>query len=352
MTPLRWGFLGCGQVARDVAEDFALVTGATIHAVAARRTESARAFSQRFGIPVVHKSIDALLADREIDIVYVATPHTLHREHCLAALRAGKPVLCEKPFTVDAASAAEVIDEARQRGLFCMEAMWTRFFPVIRDIKALVDRGELGDIQWFGADFGYPTWRDPDNRFFDPAQGGGALLDRGVYALSLAQHLLGEPEAITGLATFGETGVDEQTASLLRFPNGALAQIGASLNGLTRNTAVITGSAGRLLIDEPFYRPEHFSIERANAQPPKPPGDGAAGHPTLKKFRRALAPLVKRRLRGQRHTRRWPGNGYQFEIAEACRCLREGLTESPIMPLDDSLVVIRMADRIRAQWNN
>ena len=351
---IRWGFLGCGLVAHDVAEDFALVGEATIHAVAARRIESARAFSQRFGVPVVHDSLDALLGDPDIDIVYIATPHHLHRDHCLAALRAGKPTLCEKPFTTDAASAAEVIDAAREQGLFCMEAMWTRFFPAIRRIKALTGAGELGELQWLSADFGYPTWRDPASRFFDPSQAGGALLDRGVYALSLAQHLLGEPEAIATLATHGETGVDEQSACLLRFPNGALAQLGATLNGLTGNTAILTGTKGRLQILEPFYRPERFAIEYASAAEPAGRGGGSrlARHPALKKLRRRLAPVLKARLRGQRYTHRWPGNGYQFEIAEACRCLREELTESPVMPLADTLAVMRMIDTIRSHWEH
>ncbi len=350
---VRWGFVGCGAVAHEVAEDFTLVSDAVIAGVTARHEDSAQRFAARFSVPRVHPDLESLLADPDIDIIYIATPHHLHHQHALAALRAGKPVVCEKPFTVDARQAREVIEAARRQQLFCMEAMWMRFFPLLREIRARAESGEFGTLRLLRADFGYPTPRDADNRFFNPALAGGALLDRGVYTLSLAQLLLGEPVEVQQLVTTAETGVDEQIACLLRYENGAIADLSASLSGLTANTAVLTGDQARVTIHEPFYRPDRFTIRRAT--PPASSGQTSSAtglksrllrQPALQRLRQTITPTIKHWLRDKTVTAHYPGHGYQFEIAEASRCLREGLSESPLMPLDDTLAVMTLMDRL------
>ena len=193
-------------------------------------------------------------------MVYVATPHYRHRDDCLACLSMGRAVLCEKPFTINAAQAEAVIDQARASGRFCMEAMWMRFHPLIQQVRELVQSGAIGEVRMLTADFGYPAPFSPDNRFYDLQAGGGALLDRGVYPLSLAYFLLGPPAEVVGRASIGSTGVDEQQSTLLTYQGGALAVLTASLRSRLRNEAVVIGTRGQIRIHERFDAPRRVSV--------------------------------------------------------------------------------------------
>ena len=186
---IRWGFWGSGAVARDVAADMPLVADAELHAVASRTRANAERFATRFGAARSYGSLEDLLNDEAIDVVYIATPHTHHMEDCINCINAGKAVLCEKPFTLNARQAAKVAGAALRANVFCMEAMWTRFIPAIQEVKRLIDAGELGVVKMLSANFAYPSYYDPGARLFSLEHGGGALLDRGVYTLSLTRHL-------------------------------------------------------------------------------------------------------------------------------------------------------------------
>lgn len=350
---IQWGFLGCGEVAHDIAADFSQVPDSSIAAVCSRTKTSAEKFARKFNIPKVYESPDAMLADPALDIVYIATPHHLHQQHAMACLQAGKAVLCEKPLTVSEQQAESLIAEARKRKLFCMEAMWMRFFPLIQDIKTRIDQGELGNIQLMHADFGYPTKFDPENRFFNAGVYGGTLLDRGIYTISLAQYLLGNPVDISSSAHIGDTGVDEHASCLLKFESGAIASLSSTLRGLSSNEAVITGSKGKLKIHDPFYRPAQFSIQQT-AEPRSGSNGGWTQKirqmPVVQTLRKTAYPLIKSIIYNNNKTATFSGNGYQFEIQEVTRCLQQGLQESPVMPLEDSLAVLRIMDTMRQQW--
>jgi predicted dehydrogenase len=358
----RWGILGTGAVARAFAEDLRLLPDAALTAVGSRRLERASAFASDFGARRAHEGVDRLAGDAEVDVVYVATPHIRHRDHCLACLAAGRAVLVEKPFTLNAAEARAVIEQARRSRLFCMEAMWMRFHPLILKVHSMVQSGVLGSIRLLTADFGYPTPFDPENRFFDQRLAGGALLDRGVYLISLAYFLLGPPDETAGHATIGSTGVDEQESMVLTYRSGAQAVLTASLRSQLRNEAVIVGTHGQICIHSPFYAPYRVSrtqlIEPVGPITPAPSSPTGwrtrirhnpllrrafetVGRPMLDWFRRDTATLV--------HYGR--GHGYRFEAAEVMRCLRSGLLESPLMPLDETLAIMETTDSLRRSWS-
>lgn len=353
---IRWGILGTGWVAGLFAQGLRELPDASLHAVGSRSRESAEAFARAHGASRAHPSYEALVRDDSVDIVYVATPNSVHQEHCLLALAHGKPVVCEKPFTVDAAEAATVVDEARRRGVFLMEGMWMRFVPLMREVETLVRSGAIGDVRMLTAQLGIPVEFNASHRLFDPKLGGGALLDLGVYPLSLAIRLLGRPTRVSSQAVFNPTGVDEQCTVLLEFPGARQACVTASICNRTPNDAAIMGSEGMLHLHEPLYCPETLSLVRSRRQG----GEGGKGGGGLA-ARLGLERLKQHRLlrevrdvvnfaREQRVTRRVLGNGYAHEAAEAMRCVREGLRESPLMPLDDSLTVMRTVDAIRLEW--
>ena len=220
---IRWGILGTGWMARHFASGLQFLPEAKLLAVGSRSLGRAQEFARQFNLPFAHGDHAALANNSEVDVVYIATPNNKHKEDCFLCLNAGKAILCEKPFAINATESREIIALARQKGLFCMEAMWMRFMPLGQKVKELVEQGTIGDICMMSADFGYPVEFSPENRFFNPQLGGGALLDRGVYGLSLAFQLLGAPSGIASQASIGKSGVDEQMATILSYPQGALA---------------------------------------------------------------------------------------------------------------------------------
>ncbi|MEU5916749.1 Gfo/Idh/MocA family oxidoreductase [Streptomyces sp. NPDC047141] len=313
---VRWGILATGGTAERFAADLRTLDGAEVVAVASRAEASAKAFADRCGIPRAYGDWAGLLADGDVDVVYVATPHHAHRAAAGLSLEAGKAVLCEKALTLNAAEAAELVTLARGRGLFLMEAMWMYCNPLIRRIAELVRDGAVGEVRTVQADFGLAGPFDPGHRLRDPAVGGGALLDLGVYPVSFAHLLLGEPSAVHAHARLSPEGVDLNTGMLLGWDSGASALLSCSLEADTPLTASVTGTAGRIDLPRGFFFPERFTLHRPGREP--------------EEFTSADDP-----------------HSLRHEAAEVARCLRAGATESPLIPLDGSLAVMRTLDAVR-----
>lgn len=316
--PVRWGILATGKIAGAFARDLALLPDAEIAAVASRDLRRAEAFAAEHGTPGTTRaygSYDELVADDRVDVVYVASPHALHHEHTMLAFDAGKPVLCEKALTLTSRESEDLVRVSRERDLFFMEAMWMRCNPVIRRLKQLADRGDLGRIQQVRADLGFLVDVPQDHRLVAPELGGGALLDLGVYPLTLAYLLLGEPEKVEAVAEMSSTGIDLNLAMSLGWPGGAVASLSSTMTAWSPRTASIATDLGRIDIGEAFHHPHEARWV----------ADGET---------HVIAEDIT-------------GTGLAHEAAEVMRCLRSGEVESPLVPLEESLAVMRLMDRIR-----
>jgi predicted dehydrogenase len=315
---IRWGVLGTGGIASAFAGDLPLADGAELAAVGSRRLDTAEEFAGRFGFARAHGSWAELAADPDVDVIYVATPHTFHYDAAMACLAGGKAVLCEKPMTLDMASSARLVQEARTKGLFLMEAMWMRCNPAIRSIAEAIRDGVIGEVKAVHADFGLQGPFPAGHRLRAPALGGGALLDLGVYPINLAHLVLGAPATVRSWAHLTPEGVDENTGMLFGYDSGAVAALTCSINGLTRNAASITGTEGRIDLPPYFYMPQAYTLTRSGAEPE------SVEFP-------------------------FEGRGYQFEAAEVMRCLAAGELESPLMPQETTLEIMNLMDTIRAE---
>lgn len=316
---VRWGILGTGRIAEAFATGLSALPDADLAAVGSRSAAAADAFADRFGATRRHASYEALAADPAVDIVYVATPHPLHHANTRLCLEAGKAVICEKPFTLNAAQSRDLVALARERRLFLMEAMWTRYLPTVVRTRELVAGGAIGEPRLLIADFGFRKDLDPAHRLFDPALGGGALLDIGVYLASLASMFFGPPTDVRSLAHLGPTGVDHAMALLFGYGDGRFAQLSATISAATPQEATIVGEAGWVTLQSPWWKSTRLTLAREGHEPE-----------TID------APFL--------------GNGYTHEAAEAMRCLRAGDLESPGMPLDETVAVMETLDRVRAEW--
>ena len=347
---IRWGILGTGRAARDFAQGLRFVQGTELAAIGSRSAEKADQFARVSGARRAWKSYDELVTDSDVDVVYVATPHTLHKSHCLLALGAGKAVLCEKPFMADAEETREVIAYARQRKLFCMEAMWMHFLPAMQKAMDLIRTGAIGEPRMLTADFGIPTKFDPKSRVFNSALGGGAMMDRGVYPLALAWRLFGEPANVDAMSTSTSSSVDEHSAVLIKYPGGQIATLAATLSGYAANEAVIMGTEGRITIHEPLCRPDQLTISRAPMPTPDEAWVVRSGLKDRLRSNRFIRGL-RHMLPGRATTMDLPyvGNGYNYEASEVVRCLNAGAIESQVWPLDQTAGVMRTLDIIRSR---
>jgi predicted dehydrogenase len=309
IEPIRWGILATGRIARDFTEDLALVDDATAVAVASRSAEPAQRFAAAHGIARAHASWQALADDPDVDVVYVGTPHNAHYAATKLMLEAGKAVLCEKPFTITAAAARDLVDTARANGVFLAEAMWTRAIPGVRRAVELIETGAIGEVKAVHAEFCIRAPVDPAHRLRNPDLGGGALLDLGVYPVSLAQLILGTPTSVQATAKLTDLGVDETTGLLLGYASGAHAALSCSIAGSGPVNSTIIGESGHIEIPPQFHHPQLLTIR---------PHDGDAVT--------------------EAHT--FAGNGLRFQAIEVGRCLREGLLESPILPQTATLAVM------------
>lgn len=318
MPPTRWGIAGPGAIAAKLAPEFSYVADAELLAIGSRSLERAEAFAQTHGAERAYGSYAELVGDPDVELIYVATPHPQHHAIALAALRAGKGVLVEKAFTATLAGAEELVGEARGRGVFAMEAMWTRFQPAVIRARELLADGAIGDIVAVQADLGVSREYDPADRLFARETGGGALLDLGVYLVSFAQMLLGDPETVCAVGTYAANGVEVSASLLLGWEDGRGATLTSSLHSPLPGEARIFGTRGRIEILPRFHHPTRFVLHREG---------------------RAPEPFTARPL----------GDGYAEELIEATRAVRAGRTESTVMPLDDTLAVMAVLEQAASQ---
>jgi predicted dehydrogenase len=315
---LRWGILGTGGIARQFTKDL-LLTGHTVTAVGSRARESAEGFATSFGIAAAHPSYESLVADPEVDLVYVATPHPFHYPNASLALGAGKHVLVEKPFTLNADEARRLVAQAADANLLVLEAMWTRWLPHMVRLREIVAAGTIGDMRSMTADHTQHLPGDPGHRLNDLALGGGALLDLGIYPVSFASQLFGAPQSVQSAATFKETGADAQVATMFRYAGGQIATTYSASTTRGPNVAVILGTDGRIELDSVWYQATGLRVYDA---------DGAL----LEEFR----PPVE-------------GRGMQFQADEAERLVSEGRIAGDILPPEETVAIMATLDEIRAQ---
>jgi predicted dehydrogenase len=314
---IRWGVIGPGIIATGFAEAMQWAEGGSITAVASRSADRAESFGNRFDIPSRYDDYDALAADPDVDVVYVATPHSRHEVDTIALLRAGKHVLCEKPFALNARQAVHMADEARSRSLFLMEAIWSRFLPAYRSLLQLIGEGRIGEPLLVEGDFGFRRPVDPEHRHFARELGGGALLDLGIYPVQLCTLVLGPVERVVADGVVGRTGVDEVVTALLHHPGDRLGVVKAALRVGMTCTARIAGTEGVIDLPALMHCPNSLTVT------------SAAGVEVIDAS--------------------YEGNGLRFEIDEVHRCLEEGRTESDVLPLDESIALATTLDTIRAQ---
>lgn len=318
MGTLRWGILGTGWIAHAQTADL-VANGFTVTAVGSRTADTAEAFADEHRIGNAHASYAALVADDEVDVVYVSTPHPLHASNALLALGAGKHVLVEKPFALNAREARQVIDLAEARGLVALEAMWTRFLPTMVRLRELIASGVIGDVRTLIADHDQVLSADPLARGLNPDLGGGALLDLGIYPLSFAYDLFGTPTTVLADAAMTATGVDRQTAVVLGFEGGRQAVVHSALDTRGPNRAVVLGTKGRIELDPVWYTSTSFTV------------------------------FDSRGTVIDRYDEPVNGRGMQFQAAELERLVAEGLTGGSILPPTETVQIMETLDEVRRQ---
>jgi uncharacterized protein (TIGR00369 family) len=317
-SPVRWGILGTGGIAAAFAADLRLTDSGVVVAVGSRSQASADRFADEFAVAGRHGSYESLVADPQVDVVYVASPHPMHRDNAILALRAGKHVLVEKPFTMNAAEARDIVREARERGLFAMEAMWTRFLPHVGVIRDWLASGLLGDVVTVTADHGQWFAEDAGFRLFAPELGGGALLDLGVYPVSFASMVLGAPSRVVSISDPAFTGVDAQTSMLFGYDGGAQAVLTCTLRAKSPTRAAIVGTEARIEVEGDFYAPSAVTLRPREGDPVRV----ESAH---------------------------EGRGLRHQADEAARLLAAGALESPLMPLDETISIMETMDQVLAQ---
>ena len=322
MDKIRWGIIGTGKIAKAFSKGLSYVPDAELIAIGSRSIDSANGFGDEFGVPNRHGNYASLVEDPDVDVVYIATPHAIHAENTLLSLEVGKAVLCEKPFTLNMTQAKTAIDLARRKKLFLMEAMWTRYIPLMVKLRELLADGVIGELKILEIGMGFIAPRDNKSLyFFNPDMGGGILLDGGCYAVSLASMIFrSPPKRIASMAHLGESGVDEQSAIIFGYEGDPMAVLYLSFNTRIPPAFRIMGSKGRITIHPPLFNPTRMTIAMNDQE------DEIVEIP-------------------------FEGNGYNYEIVEVMRCLRESKLESEVMPLNESLEIMRTLDNIRAQWN-
>jgi predicted dehydrogenase len=318
MTHLRWGILSTGGIAATFTRDLQLI-GVPVTAVGSRDPAKAREFAGRFGIPKAHGSYEELVADPEVDVIYVATPHPMHAAHALLALGAGKHVLVEKPFTVTEAEARAIMDLAAEKGLIALEAMWTRWLPHMIRVREIIAAGTLGELRAVLADHDQKTPADPAGRMQAPELGGGALLDLGIYPVSFAWDILGAPERVVAVSDPTPTGVDQQTAVILVHPGGRKSLLHTELDARGSNKAVVLGTDARIEIDPIWYSATSFTVI-------DPAGEVL-----------------------ERYTSQIEGRGMHFQAIELERLVAEGHGPDDLLPPDETVAIMGTLDEVRRQ---
>ena len=318
MSKFCWGILGTGGIATAFSQDLELAQGHAVVAVGSRTLSKAKEFMHNISDATAYGSYEELVNDPKVDAIYIATPHPMHKEHALLALNAGKPVLCEKPFSITALEAQEMMDCARKNGVALLEAMWTRYLPHIAKVREILASGVLGVIQTVEADHGQRLADQNIPRIVDPDLAGGALLDLGIYPISFAHLVLGTPNKITASAIMSDRGVDAQTSAIFNYSSGAQAIINATMIAQTPCRAVVSGLLGRLEIDRTFYSPTDMRVVLFDGTITQYPST-------------------------------YLGRGLREEAIEMARVVATGALESPLMPWDQTIAVMKTMDAIRQQ---
>jgi predicted dehydrogenase len=328
MKPLSWAIVGPGSIAGRFAEAVTRLPETRLTAVFGRDAKRAQDFLWRFPAAHeahIHASLDAMLADPDVDAVYIATPHAFHAEAARACLRAGKPVLCEKPLTLDADTAAELFALSRQHNVFLMEALWTRFLPIYEQVAQWIAEDEIGPLRGLQSSFAFNIPFKPDGRHFDPGQGGGALLDVGVYCLSMSQWALRKVfgacpalESIHAVGVPAPTGVDQRISGSLCFEGDVVAQFHCGFDGHADRGLRLFGERGVISLPDRFWEATEAQLQHGRGE----------------------VTVVKREFEI---------NGFEGQVREATRCIRAGLRESPQMPQAETLQVMQWMDRIREE---
>lgn len=320
MKKIRWGIIGPGTIASVFAKALNSLDNTEINAVASRNYEKAKAFAERFHAVKAYGSYEELVKDPEVDVVYIATPHTEHMANTELCINHGKSVLCEKPFTLNSRQASYLIALAKEKKVFLMEAMWTKYLPVIKEVKQLIKDKRIGELKYFRANFGFQSVFDPKSRTFNPELAGGALLDLGVYPISFVIYMMDRlPDRIVSNAYLGKTNVDEMNSISFFYKEGVMAELNSAVNANTGADAIIIGDKGKIIIPY-FYKAEKADIYDLN--------DNLIDSISM--------PFV--------------ANGYEYEADEVNRCLREGLKESPLHSLQDTLDILNIMDDLRTSW--
>ena len=311
----RWGIAGPGKMAAAMVADFGQVSNGSLVAVGSRSEGRAREFADEHGIPKTHGSYVALLADPEVDAIYIATPHPQHTDVALSAIEAGKAILVEKAFTATVSDTERIVDAARGAGVFAMEAMWTRFNPGIVRVRELVDAGAIGQVRGVQGDLTAFRTFDPEDRLFAPELGGGAVLDLGVYVLSFAQYFLGTPDVVHAHGGLFPSGVEGEFGVLLGYDDGRSATLSGAFTAYGPGRMMLIGSEGWIDVHPRFHRAPSITVWRGKEQ-----------------------------VGTEEFT-----PGYHHEVIHVGECLAQGLTESPIMPLDDTIAVQRLMQEVLDQ---
>ena len=350
---MKWGIIGSGHVAYEIAYAIKSVSNNIIVAVSSRTQANADEFGKILNIPGVYNKYQQLIDDPEVEIVYIAVPNTHHAQIMKECLEKGKHVLCEKPFTINAKEALEIKELANKRGVFCMEAFWTRFHPSVEKVRKLISDKEIGAVKMIRGSFGHNT---TSKRAHDLSAGGGALLDLGFYPISLAYTFLGRPDKITGNLAMGKSGVDVQAVVNLKYPDAGLVTIMCSHETNLDNEFIIFGERGSIKIRAPFYRSSTIEVI-SYPLPQAVEGERKILVPRnyfiLPVFGR-YAPFVIDQIRrflpskSKKIVSPFEGNGYKEQILHVYDCIRNGKTESPLHSLDTTIGVLRILDEVRA----
>ena len=318
---IRWGILSTGHIAGRFAEALNMLPDAELTAVGSRDQATADGFAKKYGAMRAHPTYESLASDPDVDVIYIGTPHAFHLDNATLCMRAGKAVLCEKALTINASEAEEMVCIAREEGVFLMEAMIPRHVPLLKEVMAWIRAGRIGKVRLVKASRCASGTFDPKGRHMNPALGGGSLLDVGVYVISFASMILGKaPVEAVGVAHLGSLGSDEHGVALLKYDDGEIADLNYALHVDAVNDAYIYGTEGYIKIDETFAVPNRASLHIGKNE----------------------VEVVEEPIVGD--------NALTYEAQETMRCLREGLKESPFMPLDESIEIMRTMDTLRKPW--
>lgn len=318
MKTYNYGIIGPGRIATSFCKALQRSERVNIYGIASRDERRAKDFANTFGAKKIYTDYEAIAKDPDIDVIYIATPHAFHAEQAITCLRNKKPVVGEKPLTLDLATAEKVIHASRDNNTFLLEGMWSRFNPAVRMAKDLIDAGTIGEVRHLTADFGFKKEYDPKSRLYDLALGGGSILDVGIYPLFLAMFILGKPDSVHATAHLAPTGADESCAFTLYYKYGATAQLFSSMICETRKDAEICGTRGSIVIQTPWYKSMGLIVAKEGATE-------------------------------ERISLPYPGNGFEFQIEEVTKCLDLGLIESPLMPHEFTLLKTKISDEILRQ---